>query len=112
MTKTVATLTEKLEIIELLKAHLHPVEGEEDIFEYDDGWDDRRVSEIVNKNFTASHTASVRTELFGKLRVLNRRKTDGENENIKNRFTAIGNEFTEIHNRLDHIETMLNIEND
>ena len=112
MTKTVATLTEKLEIIELLKVHLHPVEGEEDIFEYDDGWDDRRVSEIVNKNFTASHTASVRTELFGKLRVLNRRKTDDANGGIRNRLMAHDDVLLKIHDRLDHIETMLNIEND
>ena len=111
MTKTMSTLTEKLEIIALLKEHLTYVEGEDRVVEYADGWDDRKISETVNRNFSAAHTAGIRVELHGNLRVLNKKKK-AVPANVQEALDHLENCIMGIRMRIDHIETLLNMKDD
>ena len=110
MAKVMSSITEKLAIIDLLLDHLTILnkEGEPKMCEYVPGWDDRKVSETVNRNFTAAHTAGIRTELYGHLRAINKRKSIGCEKQL-DRFAL---EIVDIQSRLNHVETMLNMRDD
>ncbi len=92
---TRATLTEKLKIIDLLAKFLKPVG--DGTYEYAAPWDDVAVSRQVNEHFTASHTASVRNELHGPLRV-NKKQRDAT---TLERFTDIEARLTELEARIE-----------
>ncbi len=62
-----ASYPEKKEIERILSEHLHPVGEGSDLFYYDKGWSDLRVSQSVRNTLTASPAAKMRKDMFGKL---------------------------------------------
>ena len=105
---------EEMLFLNLPKAYLDPkvnkwlIDEDKKIFVYEEGWGDDRVRDEVNCNFSLSLVAGYRLKMFGRIR---EPKSD-PNEGIRDRLMAHDDVLLKIHDRLDHIETMLNIEND
>ena len=110
MTKTIKTkTTEIIAIRDKLVEVLVLVEGGDGLWKYIPGWSDRLVSEFVNPNLGANHTAHVRISEFGPLRWYNReqKKEEKEEDGVKLRLMAHDDVLLKIHARLDHIESKL-----
>ena len=84
-----ATFAEKMKIHEILIERLHPVEGT-DLFRYEDGWSDLRVSQTVRDTLTGSPAATVRKEVFGQLMYAQGGSPRREHER---RITALENQL-------------------
>ena len=84
-----ATFAEKMDIHEILSDRLHSIEGS-NLFRYEEGWSDLRVSQVVRSNLTASPTAKIRKDMFGQLMYAQGGRTKSEHEK---RITALENQL-------------------
>jgi hypothetical protein len=86
-----ANYIEQRKMEEILRNVLIKTE-KEGVWVYKDGWDDMRVAKEVNKDFTDSHSFTVRKAMFGSL--------------YKGELDA-GNRFADVLKRIAQVETKL-----
>ncbi|MDQ2079517.1 hypothetical protein RA307_04925 [Xanthobacteraceae bacterium Astr-EGSB] len=65
MAKVVASRAQIIKVSDLLREHLK--EAGENLFAYDEGWNDKRVADDVT-GITAIHVSKIRTDLYGRIR--------------------------------------------
>jgi hypothetical protein len=99
-----ATLTEQLEIISILESVLQKVEGHKKLVEYVDNWSDSAVSDVVNDQFTASHTAKVRAERFGLLKLRKAQQSQEPDMSTLERFLTLELKMNSLETRITLLE--------
>lgn len=102
--RKIASTREVIAMSKLMSEHLHQVDPDKNLWQYEDGWSDELVASSVSTELKASHAIRVRREMHGELRPAYR-KTDPD---VKNRIKELEERIAAIEKRLGETLVMMN----